>query len=103
MIERLVVLSRSGTIEASDLPERLQRPQATAEQTETHVVGFSEEGVNLSRELEQFENRLIVGALRQANGITSKAAQLLHVNRTTLVEKMKRKGFASKAQTCAVL
>jgi len=103
MIERLVVLSRSGTIEASDLPERLQRPKATAEQTETHVVGFSEEGVNLSRELEQFENRLIVGALRQANGITSKAAQLLHVNRTTLVEKMKRKGFASKAQTCAVV
>jgi two-component system response regulator AtoC len=103
MIERLVVLSRSGTIEASDLPERLQRRQATVEQTETHVVGFSEEGVNLSRELEQFENRLIVGALRQANGITSKAAQLLHVNRTTLVEKMKRKGFASKAQTCAVL
>ncbi|MEP6959055.1 MAG: sigma 54-interacting transcriptional regulator, partial [Nitrospirota bacterium] len=103
MIERLVVLSRSGTIEASDLPERLQRRPATAEQTETHVVGFSEEGVNLSRELEQFENRLIVGALRQANGITSKAAQLLHVNRTTLVEKMKRKGFASKAQTCAVL
>jgi len=56
--------------------------------------------VNLSQEIEQFENRLIVGALRQANGITSKAAQLLQVNRTTLVEKMKRKGFASKNQGC---
>jgi two-component system response regulator AtoC len=102
MIERLVVLSRSGTIEVSDLPERLQRRPVSADQTEAHFIAFSDQGVNLPRELEQFENRLIVGALRQANGITSKAAQLLHVNRTTLVEKMKRKGFAPKAQGCSV-
>jgi DNA-binding NtrC family response regulator len=102
MIERLVVLSRSGTIEASDLPERLQRRPVSVDQPETHFIAFSDQGVNLPREIEQLENRLIVGALRQANGITSKAAQLLHVNRTTLVEKMKRKGFASKAQGCSV-
>ena len=100
MIERLVVLSRSGTIEVSDLPERLQCRPVSTDQTEAHFIAFSDQGVNLPRELEQFENRLIVGALRQANGITSKAAQLLHVNRTTLVEKMKRKGFATKAQGC---
>jgi two-component system, NtrC family, response regulator AtoC len=93
MIERLAVLSQSGIIEVSDLPERLQRRSVTAEQTVQHLISFSDQGVNLSREIEQFENRLIVGALRQANGITSKAAQLLQVNRTTLVEKMKRKGF----------
>ena len=100
MIERLAVLSQSGTIEVSDLPERLQRRSVTAEPIAPRVISFSDQGVNLSREIEQFENRLIVGALRQANGITSKAAQLLHVNRTTLVEKMKRKGFASKTQGC---
>jgi DNA-binding NtrC family response regulator len=102
MIERLVVLSQSGTIEVSDLPDRLQRRSVTEEQTASHFISFSDQGVNLPREIEQFENRLIVGALRQANGITSKAAQLLQVNRTTLVEKMKRKGFASKAQGCPV-
>jgi two-component system, NtrC family, response regulator AtoC len=100
MIERLAVLSQSGTIEVSDLPERIQRRSVTAEQIAPHLINFSDQGVNLSREIEQFENRLIVGALRQANGITSKAAQLLQVNRTTLVEKMKRKGFAPKAQSC---
>ena len=100
MIERLAVLSQSGTIEVSDLPERLQRRSVTAEPIAPRVISFSDQGVNLSREIEQFENRLIVGALRHANGITSKAAQLLHVNRTTLVEKMKRKGFASKTQGC---
>ena len=100
MIERLAVLSQSGTIEVSDLPERLQRRSVTQEQIAPHLISFSDQGVNLSREIEQFENRLIVGALRQANGITSKAAQLLQVNRTTLVEKMKRKGFAPKTQGC---
>jgi len=101
MIERLAVLSRSGIIEVADLPERLLCSSVTAEQNASHFIGFGDQGVNLSRELEQFENRLIAGALRQANGITSKAAQLLHVNRTTLVEKMKRKGFASKTQSCS--
>jgi DNA-binding NtrC family response regulator len=102
MIERLVVLSQSGTIEVSDLPERLQHRPVSTDQTEAHFIAFSDQGVNLSREIEQLENRLIVGALRRANGITSKAAQLLHVNRTTLVEKMKRKGFASKSHDCPV-
>ncbi len=85
MIERLVVLKQSGAIEVSDLPERVfPRPAAAAasaaEPTETHFIGFTDQGVSLSRELEQLENRLIVGALRRANGITSKAAQLLQVN-----------------------
>jgi DNA-binding NtrC family response regulator len=102
MVERLVVLSRSGTIEVSDLPERLQRRPVSMDQTDARFIAFNDQGVNLPRELEQFENRLIVGALRQANGITSKAAQLLNVNRTTLVEKMKRKGFAPKTQGCPV-
>ena len=101
MIERLAVLSHSETIEVSDLPERLQRRPVSADQNEAHVIAFSDQGVNLSREIEELENRLIAGALRQANGITSKAAQLLQVNRTTLVEKMKRKGFAAKAQVCS--
>ena len=102
MIERLVVLNRTGMIEVADLPERLQRCPVSANPTEAHFIPFSDEGVSLSREVEQLENRLIIGALRQANGITSRAAQLLHVNRTTLVEKMKRKGFASKTQGCPV-
>jgi two-component system response regulator AtoC len=101
MIERLAVLSRSGMIEVSDLPERLQRRAVTAEPIAPHLISFSDQGVNLSHAIEEFENRLIVGALRQANGITSKAAQLLQLNRTTLVEKMKRKGFAAKAQGCS--
>jgi len=100
MIERLVVLKQSGTIEVSDLPEHVFPRSTPSDQIEEPFIGFTDQGVSLSRELEQLEHRLIVGALRRANGITSKAAQLLQVNRTTLVEKLKRKGLAPKAQSC---
>ena len=100
MIERLVVLKQSGTIEVSDLPEHVFPRSTPSDQIEEPFIGFTDQGVSLSRELEQLEHRLIVGALRRANGITSKAAQLLQVNRTTLVEKLKRKGLATKAQSC---
>lgn len=98
MVERLAVMSHSETIEASDLPDRLPRPVTAVEEPAAQFISFSDQGINLSREIEQLENRLIVGALRQANGITTKAAQLLQVNRTTLIEKMKRKGFSLKTQ-----
>ena len=48
------------------------------------------------REVERYENRLIVEAMAHAKGITSKAARLLRLNRTTLVEKLKRKGLGGK-------
>ncbi len=96
MIERLVVLKKSGSIGVSDLPERLLQRTPAPEEPKEQFIRFSDQGVNLTKELEQFENRLIVEALRQANGITSKAAQLLQLNRTTLVEKLKRKGFDPK-------
>jgi DNA-binding NtrC family response regulator len=37
-----------------------------------------------------FEKRLIVKALEQTRWIKNRAAKLLNVNRTTLIEKMKR-------------
>ncbi len=102
MVERLVVLKKSGVIESADLPERLLQRCQGLDGAKEQFIRFNDQGINLSREIEQYENRLIVEALRQANGITSKAAQLLQLNRTTLVEKLKRKGFAPKSHSLAV-
>ncbi len=101
MMERLVVLKRAGMISVADLPDKVA-PQSPATAKRENVVHFSEQGINLVRELEQYENRLISEALRQAKGITSRAAQLLQVNRTTLVEKLKRKGLDAKALSCSM-
>lgn len=105
LIERLVILKRTGTLTVADLPDKVRqaRPAPPAARVADGPVDFNESGVDLVKELEQFENRLILEALRQTNGVTSKAAQFLHLNRTTLVEKLKRKGFEAKVSgvSCA--
>jgi len=53
-------------------------------------LAIPDEGVYFVEIVEAFENRLIDEALKKANGVKSRAAQLLHLNRTTLVEKLKR-------------
>jgi transcriptional regulator with PAS, ATPase and Fis domain len=91
MVERLVVLKKQGTLGVEDLPQKFGRRSMTPEFKE-QFIRFNDDGINLSREVEQYEKHLIMEALRKANGVTSRAAQLLHLNRTTLVEKLKRKG-----------
>ncbi|MDE3224733.1 MAG: sigma-54-dependent Fis family transcriptional regulator [Nitrospirota bacterium] len=98
LIERLVILKRTGTLTVADLPEKIRaaRPVPSGPRPVEGPVDFNGSGVDLVKELEQYENRLILEALRQTNGVTSKAAQLLRLNRTTLVEKLKRKGLEAK-------
>ena len=91
MIERLVVLKKRGVLSIGDLPEKICRRASGSELTE-RFIRFNEDGINLSSEVELYEKHLIMEALRKANGVTARAAQLLHLNRTTLVEKLKRKG-----------
>ena len=45
-----------------------------------------------------FERNLILKALRQSNWVKSQAAQLLHLNRTTLLEKMKKQNIPSSPE-----
>jgi DNA-binding NtrC family response regulator len=40
--------------------------------------------------VEAFEKQLLMQALVKSGGVKSKAANLLHMNRTTLVEKVKK-------------
>jgi DNA-binding NtrC family response regulator len=102
MIERLVVLKKRGLLTVADLPEKLHKKPATQPELKEQFIRFTEDGIHLSNEVEQYENQLIVEAMRKANGVTARAAQLLHVNRTTLVEKLKRRGFDSKSRIDAL-
>jgi DNA-binding NtrC family response regulator len=96
LVERLVILKQSGVVTLSDLPDKYVQVQPVRPSREQDSALFSDGGVNLMKELERYENRLITEALRRSNGVTSRAAQLLNLNRTTLVEKMKRKGLDAK-------
>jgi DNA-binding NtrC family response regulator len=88
VIERLVIMTEGDDIQLRDLPERMA-PQTIMPVHPTLEIGT--EGIDLKKTLEDLEHHLIMEALRKAGGIKNKAAKLLGLNRTTLIEKMKKK------------
>ena len=52
------------------------------------------DGLDLKEALEAFETSLIRQALERVAWNKNRAAALLQMNRTTLVEKLKKKGFS---------
>ena len=87
VIERLVILTDNDEIQVGDLPKRMQIPQ----QVEVKRIELGNDGINLKETLDELENRLILDALQRSGGVKNKAAKLLGLNRTTLIEKMKKK------------
>lgn len=64
----------------------------------TWLVDLPPDGVDLKSLLRQMEVHLIEQALERAQGVVSQAAKLLSLQRTTLVEKMKKLGLTSVAE-----
>jgi transcriptional regulator with PAS, ATPase and Fis domain len=91
-IERAVLLSNGSTIEPKDLPPRLQGLGSSPRGPSASVP---EAGVDLRKAVEQFENQLIRQALDRTGWNKKRAADLLGINRTTLVEMLKRKRIAA--------
>jgi transcriptional regulator with PAS, ATPase and Fis domain len=88
VMERVIALSPGRTqIGAAELPEEVLvgRP---APIRDTPLV--PEEGVELDRAVSAYELALITRALERTSGNKRQAAELLHVKRTTLIEKLKR-------------
>ncbi|RJP75909.1 MAG: sigma-54-dependent Fis family transcriptional regulator [Desulfobacteraceae bacterium] len=87
LIERLSVLVDHHVFEVSDLPETLfQNKQEGFPQPVTPV----QQDMGFNDAVEQYQQHLILQALKNTAGVKSKAAELLKMNRTTLVEKMKK-------------
>jgi transcriptional regulator with PAS, ATPase and Fis domain len=87
-LERAVALSTGRSeIDVADLPPEIQSiPQPTA----APFVDFPEQGLDLPAYLSSIERDLIKRSLERTGGNRNKAAELLRIKRTTLVEKLKR-------------
>jgi two-component system response regulator AtoC len=89
-VERAVTLSGGRTeIDVEDLPPEVQ---AAPEETMAPFVDFPESGLDLPAYLASIERDLIRRSLDRTGGNRNKAAELLRIKRTTLVEKLKRQG-----------
>jgi DNA-binding NtrC family response regulator len=86
LVERLIVLKKSGMIRIEDLPEKFYRPGKKLYEQFDLQRGYD-------TLVSEFEQALILKALDETKGVKSKAAQILSMNRTTLIEKMKRLGI----------
>lgn len=88
LMERLVVLKREGEITAVDLPEKLYG--ASQDRFSPQNLELPIDGICLNSALSEFERTLIYQSLKKTNGVKKRAAELLNIKRTTLVEKIKR-------------
>ena len=88
VMERTFALSPGrAQLGVVDLPEEFHHVRAPVN-PESYVL--PEHGVELERLVTDFERTLIQTALERTGGNKRQAAELLHVKRTTLVEKLKR-------------
>lgn len=110
-MERLTILVSGPVVQLADLPEKLHL--TTGEDSEAAAspqvmtsfrtmaakaplpiqgsdLELGETGVDLNELVATMERNMIMKALEKAGGVRSKAAQFLGLNRTTLLEKMKK-------------
>ncbi|MGE4234041.1 MAG: sigma-54 interaction domain-containing protein [Bacteriovoracia bacterium] len=116
LVERLVVFCGDGQVSFKDLPPKIfervelanSRPgsqgrfgfvsdpsleQGSGDARAPRVI-LPDEGLDLRELVNQFENDLLLQALAKTRGNKNKASELLRMNRTTLVEKLKKKNLS---------
>jgi transcriptional regulator with PAS, ATPase and Fis domain len=90
LVERLAVLKGTGEIGLADLPPSI-RSAAPAAASSQAAPALPPEGIDLYAALAELEDRLINEALERSGGNKNQAAKILRLNRTTLVEKLKKR------------
>jgi DNA-binding NtrC family response regulator len=87
-VERAVAISGGRSqIDVSDLPVEIQQAE---EPSLPSTVALPEDGLDLDAFVAHIEHELIQRSLERTGGNKGRAAKLLNLKRTTLVEKLKR-------------
>lgn len=95
LVERLAIVKPSGTITADDLPQKYRVCTAAVPQDATLVAeALQLTRTNLKDHLQHVEQTMISKAMQVSNGVVAKAARMLHMQRTTLVEKIGKYNIA---------
>jgi DNA-binding NtrC family response regulator len=99
-IERIVVLRSEGVIQLDDLPPKLIERRRSEVSAASEPV-LPDDGIDLRDAVDRFENALILQALERTGWNKNRAATILRMNRTTLVEKLKKKGLEGPDERAA--
>ena len=89
LTERMTVLVGEGEIEVEDLPAQVKTEPAF----QTWAPRVPSSGLDFNAVVGKFESELIEQALELTHWNKNRAAGLLGLNRTTLIEKIKKRGI----------
>ncbi|WP_456369722.1 sigma-54-dependent transcriptional regulator [Thermodesulfatator atlanticus] len=90
VVERMVILSNGEYLDLEDVPEYILEKVQGSCSPGVQDFDIPEEGIYLQQMVAEFEKSLIIKALEKTGWVKNRAAKLLHINRTTLIEKMKK-------------
>ena len=88
LIKRMIILCENPMVTLEDLPEHFQKKQSFPSLPEEPLL--IHKGMTLSDAVKDYETKLILSALEESDGVKAKAARMLNIKRTTLVEKIKK-------------
>lgn len=88
LVERLSVMVEADVVLASDLPEYIAIKPSVVDTAS--VAGVFQKGICFTDAVDGYQKELILYALEQTHWVKARAAELLKMNRTTLVEKIKK-------------
>jgi sigma-54 dependent transcriptional regulator, flagellar regulatory protein len=104
LIERMAIIYPHGVVDSKDLPEKYQTDDdiaatlelmaaplnAQGEQGDSVIAEIPVSGIDMKLYLKEIEVSLIEQALSQSDNVVARAASMLKMRRTTLVEKMRK-------------
>ncbi len=90
IIERMVILSDGDELTVQDIPDRILQRHPDEDLGKAIIP---DDGFSLNNAINEYERLLILRALEKADWVKNRAAKLLNMNRTTLVEKIKKQGI----------
>lgn len=104
IVERLILTTGGGELRTNHLPAEFHHPSPklltsaptsnplpTAVEKRRGASAFGEPGFKLTEHVQHLENQYIIEALRSTGNNKNKAARILGLNRTTLVERIKKR------------
>ncbi len=103
LVERLILTTGGGELCPQHLPAEFRQAQnlpalspaassaALATESRCGASAFGEQGFDLTEHVQHLENQFILAALRSTGNNKNKAARILGLNRTTLVERIKKR------------
>lgn len=90
VIERTVTLTEASAIGRSDLPTNISGSCREDEEPQISCPRLTEAGLDMPQIISGIERCMIKAAMELSGGVKARAADLLNIKRTTLVEKIKR-------------